>query len=137
MILRKCTKCGINKPLRAFNSDRSRKYGKRYLCRMCSNKYQAIWRKTLKGKVYKKRISTRYYQRKKEEIKRKKSIYRIQNKEKVEAHAAVTKALRSGLIQRKPCSVCGEINNVDAHHVDYSEPLKVIWLCRSHHILIH
>ncbi len=39
---------------------------------------------------------------------------------------------RAGLIQREPCEVCGS-PEVDAHHEDYDQPLRVRWLCRRHH----
>ena len=32
----------------------------------------------------------------------------------------------------------GKINNkVEGHHVDYSKPLNVIWLCSKHHGQVH
>ena len=46
------------------------------------------------------------------------------------------RAILDGRLKRKPCIVCGD-TNVDAHHEDYSKPLKVIWLCRTHHKKIH
>jgi hypothetical protein len=41
-------------------------------------------------------------------------------------------ALKSGKLIRQPCEVCGAVKT-DAHHDDYSQPLAVRWLCRSHH----
>lgn len=41
-------------------------------------------------------------------------------------------AIARGELTRQPCEVCGEVT-VDAHHDDYSQPLKVRWLCRYHH----
>ncbi len=41
-------------------------------------------------------------------------------------------ALKSGKLIRQPCEVCGA-EKTDAHHDDYSQPLSVRWLCRSHH----
>jgi hypothetical protein len=41
-------------------------------------------------------------------------------------------ALRLGFLVRKPCEVCGN-EKADGHHTDYSRPLEVRWLCRSHH----
>lgn len=35
-------------------------------------------------------------------------------------------------LKRKPCEVCGTPNAL-AHHEDYSQPLKVKWLCPQHH----
>lgn len=42
-------------------------------------------------------------------------------------------AIQSGKLVRQPCEVCGKTSYVDAHHDDYSRPLDVRWLCRSHH----
>jgi len=52
------------------------------------------------------------------------------------AHAAERSALRRGLIERKPCEVCGA-EPADAHHEGegnvYSSPLaNVRFLCRRH-----
>lgn len=35
------------------------------------------------------------------------------------------------------CSGCGVQGVVDGHHVDYSKPLEVVWLCRQCHADIH
>jgi len=45
-------------------------------------------------------------------------------------------ALRSNKIRKKRCNVCGKLI-VEAHHEDYSKPLKVIWLCHTHHMELH
>jgi hypothetical protein len=44
--------------------------------------------------------------------------------------------LKSGRIIRQPCEMC-EAEKAEAHHDDYSKPLSVRWLCRSHHQLLH
>ncbi len=41
---------------------------------------------------------------------------------------------RRGLLKRKPCEVCGTWDNLERHHDDYSKPLEVRWLCRTHHL---
>lgn len=48
------------------------------------------------------------------------------------AHIALASGLRRGLIQRKPCELCGA-EPADAHHDDYSRPLDVRFMCRKHH----
>jgi len=48
------------------------------------------------------------------------------------AHKSVMRAVRRGLISRKPCEECGDPKS-EGHHEDYSKPLEVIWLCRTHH----
>lgn len=48
------------------------------------------------------------------------------------AHNAVAKAVAAGEMAREWCEVCGSAA-AEAHHDDYSRPLDVRWLCRSHH----
>jgi hypothetical protein len=49
-----------------------------------------------------------------------------------EAYYIVGLAKRLGWLKRQPCEVCGDPNS-DGHHEDYSKPLAVTWLCRTHH----
>lgn len=41
-----------------------------------------------------------------------------------------------GRIKRQPCEVCGK-PDAEGHHSDYSQPLKVMWLCKKHHAMWH
>jgi len=63
--------------------------------------------------------------------------YRKLYPEKNRAHNLVRQAVISGKIIKKPCEICGTLNNVQGHHEDYSKPLDVIWLCPIHHGWIH
>lgn len=56
--------------------------------------------------------------------------------ERVKARNAVSRALKSGRLIKKPCVKCGD-NKSFAHHTDYSKPLDVVWLCRTHHRAEH
>jgi len=38
----------------------------------------------------------------------------------------------AGRLKKLPCKMCGT-EDVDAHHEDYSKPLDVLFLCKSHH----
>ena len=62
--------------------------------------------------------------------------YAADHPEILSARWAVKDAIRRGDLFRSPCEVCGE-DRVDAHHEDYSKPLKVRWLCKEHHATIH
>ena len=42
-----------------------------------------------------------------------------------------------GMLIRSPCEVCGDTNDVEAHHDDYYQPYQVRWLCRGHHVEHH
>lgn len=55
-------------------------------------------------------------------------------------HAITTIAIQNGVLQRKPCEVCGYEgkrsdgrSSVEAHHDDYNYPLRVRWLCFNCH----
>lgn len=45
-------------------------------------------------------------------------------------------AVARGKMKKLPCEVCGA-EKVEAHHLDYSKPLDVMWLCRKHHANLH
>lgn len=55
---------------------------------------------------------------------------------KVKARAATNKAIRSGLVRGEPdgCEDCGTTEErLTIHHVDYSQPLEIEWLCTTCH----
>jgi hypothetical protein len=52
------------------------------------------------------------------------------------ARRALAAAVKSGLLKRQPCEVCGNADS-EAHHDDYSKPLDVMWLCPKHHAERH
>ena len=56
---------------------------------------------------------------------------------KAMVHSRVQVAINNGTLIRQPCSVCGSINNIEAHHKDYSKALDVVWLCRDCHETLH
>jgi ribosomal protein S27AE len=54
------------------------------------------------------------------------------------AHAAVYRALKRGLLTRPElCPRCQNKRLVEAHHHDYTKPIKVTWLCRKCHVETH
>lgn len=65
----------------------------------------------------------------------------IRSPEQVDAHREVELAIRDKRLRKQPCVVCACLGifqpKVDAHHVDYTRPLLVIWLCRKHHRQYH
>lgn len=55
-------------------------------------------------------------------------------KSKVRSYTKVY--VRRGKIEKKPCEVCGE-QKAEIHHLDYSDPFLIKWLCFKHHRELH
>jgi|SRR5690554_810910 hypothetical protein len=54
------------------------------------------------------------------------------------ARQYVHNAIKKGILERPDaCAWCGKKGPVEGHHGDYAEPLKVLWLCRSCHKILH
>lgn len=50
----------------------------------------------------------------------------------------VKRALKSGKIVRPEyCEVCGKKCRTEAHHKNYDESLRVVWMCRTCHANYH
>ncbi len=64
-------------------------------------------------------------------------INRDRHPEKQRARGILSKHVADGKIIRQPCEVCGVTTDVQGHHDDYSKPLEVRWLCRTHHMEVH
>ena len=52
------------------------------------------------------------------------------------AHSKVSRAIRSGLLEKKSCVICGTTKSY-AHHESYNRPLDVVWYCQVHHKARH
>jgi len=53
--------------------------------------------------------------------------------ERIKARELVGQAKKKGILKPEPCGICGTYELIEAHHPDYSRPLKVEWYCREHH----
>lgn len=65
----------------------------------------------------------------------KKSIKKYPDKQK--ARSKLYLAVKKGILVRpKKCSNCNCVSErIEGHHVDYSKPLNVIWLCKVCHFI--
>lgn len=62
----------------------------------------------------------------------------INFKKKKKARLCVTRAIRKGdLIRSDKCELCKKECNTNAHHIDYGNPLSVLWVCSKCHGLCH
>lgn len=147
--MKKCCHCKIEKPVEAFNKNRSANDGLAFECRECMKAYRARHRAT-KGDAVRaadrarfhtagrKAVIARYQSSAKgrEARARANANWRSEHPDRVRASTAVNNALQSGRIQRLPCIICGS-RRVEGHHPDYSRPLDVVWLCVKHHKQTH
>ena len=62
--------------------------------------------------------------------------WKEKNQVKVNVERILQRAIRRGEMKRLPCAICGK-KETHAHHSDYKEPLKVIFLCPLHHKQLH
>jgi hypothetical protein len=67
-------------------------------------------------------------------IKAKESLERYP--QKTAARNLVKNSVRSGKLIKENCFFCDD-PKTDGHHLDYDYPLKVVWLCRKHHLGVH
>lgn len=118
------------------------------ICERCNKKY-GYSHKCITLEELKERIKLRDKERDKNPARKlKKSEYRKShpeiiakiskrwndnNKEKRSAHRIAYRALLSGKIIKQPCKDCGRTDDVEMHHMDYSKPLDVIFVCPTHH----
>lgn len=62
--------------------------------------------------------------------------YRDRHPQKVHCRNMTRAAVGLGWIEKEPCAICGDSNS-QCHHLDYSQPFLVLWLCRKHHLELH
>lgn len=72
-------------------------------------------------------------------VKKNDEKYRSKNHQKIYARRMVRDAIKNGNLKRGECELKDKkcYGRIDAHHQDYSKPLKVTWLCISHHRKLH
>lgn len=151
--MKQCFKCGVSKPLIDFYKHPSTADGRLNKCKECTKKdtiknrednieyYKAYDRKRaalphrveLRKEIAENWKSDPKLKKRNAELKKQ---WQEKNAIKRAAHVITGNAIRDGRLLKKPCKVCGELK-VDAHHDDYTKPLKVKWLCKKHHAEHH
>ena len=111
-----CSRCKQEKPVEAFWKSSSTRTGVQSVCISC-------------GRSKSERLRKRPYYGHAPTKRREGSAHNT-------IHVKVFRAVRKGLLTKRPCEVCGAVK-VDAHHDDYTKPLEVRWLCREHHMAHH
>jgi len=133
---KKCFKCGETKQISEFYKHKQMADGHLNKCKSCTKidvhsnysdnrQYYAEYEKA-RFQTPERKAAAIGYQR----------IRRAVSPQKYKARNLVGNSKRDGKINEIPCLVCGCLE-VEAHHSDYNDPLNVVWLCRTHHLLEH
>lgn len=145
--MKKCKNCLTELPFNFFYKHAQMKDGFLNTCIECvktrvkvhrANNLEEIKRyDRLRGRTLHRKLKVKEYADKnREKINEIKRQWGKRNRIKTRAHLAVGRAIKKGALQKRCCEVCSN-EKVEAHHPDYAEPLKVVWLCRKHHGEIH
>lgn len=136
---KKCSKCGTEKPVEDFLSEKKALDGLKAECGDClrvrsrnfsRNNRDAIRERNAAAMTEEKR------QKRNEDARSKYHSMTDEQRIRRKARAKLFYFLSEGRIKKLPCEVCGN-QEVEAHHDDYSKPLEVKWLCIKHHGVVH
>jgi len=135
METKKCFKCNKELVIESFYIHDKLKGGRMNKCKSCTKKdvrrryYDPLSREKIIA--YEKARAQNPERKNKASEYQKKS--RMNHPGKHKARAKISNSIRDGKLLKEPCCVCGD-TKVEAHHTDYRSPLKVVWLCRRHHL---
>lgn len=127
---KKCSKCQLEHPAGMFHNNRRTADGLHPHCKQCRHAYNEANRAKIRA------YNKRYREANKEAVSASKRKWSIRNPNKTRAHVAASIAISRGDISRTPCLICGE-QKTQAHHDDYTKPLKVTFFCELHHKAWH
>lgn len=136
VFMKKCFKCGEEKPLDEFYTHIGMADGHLGKCKECAKE------DTKKNYLLKREKYTKYERARAQTPKRKAMAIMYQKKrrlrspQKYKANTMVGNAIRDGYLKKQPCVICGDENS-QAHHDNYDLPFQVVWLCRAHHLERH
>ena len=146
--MKTCRKCGVKKELAEYYKHKQMLDGHLNICKSCKkndvNKHRdenleriQAYDRNRPNNQDRLEINKRYRKTAagKASIKRAMIKYETNNKIKSQARGKVMNALKYGRMIKQNCVVCND--PAEAHHEDYSKPLKVIWYCDKHHKARH
>ena len=140
-----CGSCKTKKLISEFGKRAASPDGLTAKCKPCQREYdkarannpervaaRAEYAKTERGKAARRKAQIKYAEAHRDDATIRCREYRQNNPKKSRAHGMVAYAIKTGVIIRQTCELCGIDSDV-AHHDDYDKPLDVRWLCASHH----
>ncbi len=141
MIVKTCSKCKIGKLITAFSPDPRHVDGLQSQCKACKKIYRVAHKEEIAEYRRGHRKEAASYRRSpagKKTQKKSDKKCRLKYPEKEKARQAVKYAVRTGrLIRPWYCELCFITCQPEAHHLDYSKPLEVEWLCFDCHKKLH
>jgi len=131
----KCNKCHVEKEEKNFPKRYSPRSGYETTCNECKN---------IKRRENYKKNPEKYLAKSKEwflknRARKKVKIFKSEeHKFKSIARGVVNNAIRLGKIKKGlNCQFCNIMEDLEAHHSDYSKPLEIVWLCVKCHRSLH
>lgn len=136
--MKRCFKCGEDKPLTEFYRHGQMKAGLLGKCKECTRsdtRANRLARIEYYREYDRARASMPHRMQKNKEIgKRWRRAFPMRRK----AQVALNNALRDGRIEPWPaCAIPECACRPEAHHTHYDAPLEVVWLCSAHHKQAH
>lgn len=137
--MKKCIRCGEEKPDDCFYRQAGAKGGRRGTCGPCTTAYYRAYVEMKVGKNpdYVKAMRRSSYRNKNEKHMDVHKTRFVADRNKVRVRAQTRRAVLRGDISRGPCAACGATDRIHAHHEDYSRPFDVVWLCKACHSKRH
>jgi len=135
---RRCNVCQKEKSLEDFYRDKTKTLRRDYTCIECRrmlNRVRDRDRDKTPERVKKSKDWVQSERGKERARQRRRQNYNI-NRERHQAQTIIRRLIKMGIIARQPCEICGNEPS-KGHHLDYSKPLEVVWLCQKHHSEVH
>ena len=132
--MKKCFKCGDEKPIRDFYRHPQMGDGHLGKCKECTKRDVRVHRIVSNGpREYDRRRYRDNVQRRQAAAARCKNE-RLVNPLEYRARYMVRNAVRDGRLDKPDCcSICRRATQLHGHHEDYTKPLDVMWLCVQCH----
>tara|TARA_R110002153_G_scaffold269609_1_gene435327 strand:- start:436 stop:900 length:465 start_codon:yes stop_codon:yes gene_type:complete len=150
--MKKCFKCGAEKPLTDFYKHPQMLDGTVNKCKDC-NKRDVKENRKINADYYREYDAKRFQEDPKVRARHRRyaqtdagraSLQKSRdnwdkiNPDKKAAHTILNNAVRDGRAEKpNNCSRCGASGRIEGHHHDYTRPLDVLWLCRQCHVNEH
>ncbi len=129
-----CCRCKREKAIGEFY--KHSRDGCQSMCKLCCKARS----KTEAFKQYQRAYQREYS--KKPEVKSKLRESKAQYRQRIDvriknlARRYTNLAILRGELTREPCATCGKEQG-EAHHLDYEQPLMIVWLCEECHRKLH